>query len=181
MSVSLPPRGTRGVPFPRFPGWLARLLSRMQRGQFRRQRGGHTQGGLHALLLETVGARSGERRYAMLGYVEEAGDSWLVVASLAGAARHPSWLYNLAHEPRATVEFGDGRRVDVAAETLDGPELAAAWERLAIEAPEYDKYRSKTDRVIPVVRLRQRARGEALGDASQSANDQATVTGGAFL
>lgn len=63
----------------------------------------------------------------MLGYVEEAPAAWLVVASLAGAARHPSWLYNLGREPRATIEFGDGRRVDVVAETLDGPDLTAAW------------------------------------------------------
>jgi deazaflavin-dependent oxidoreductase (nitroreductase family) len=156
MSVRVPPRGTRGVPFPRLPGWLARFMSRMQRGQFRRQHGGHTQAGLHALMLETVGARSGEPRQAMLGYIEEAPGSWLVVASLAGAARHPSWLYNLARESQATIEFGDGRRVDVLAETLDGPDLTAAWERLATEAPEYHKYRSKTDRIIPVVRLRQR-------------------------
>jgi deazaflavin-dependent oxidoreductase (nitroreductase family) len=128
-------------------------MSRMQRGQFRRRHGGQSQGGLHALMLETVGARSGEPRSAMLGYVEEAPGSWLVVASLAGAARHPAWLYNLAREPRATIEFGDGRRVDIVAETLDGADLAAAWERLAIEAPEYGKYRSKTDRAIPVVRL----------------------------
>ena len=156
MSVSVPPSGTRGVPFPRLPGWLARLMSRMQRVLFRRRRGGRTQGGLHALMLETVGARTGEPRSAMLGYVDEAPASWLVVASLAGAARHPSWLYNLAREPRATIEFGDGRRVDVVAETLDGADLSAAWERLAIEAPEYDAYRSKTDRTIPVVRLRRR-------------------------
>jgi deazaflavin-dependent oxidoreductase (nitroreductase family) len=76
-----------------------------------------------------------------------------VVASLAGAARHPSWLYNLAARPEATVEFGDGRRLGVRAETLDGPELGAAWERIGAEAPEYVQYGSKTDRQIPVVRL----------------------------
>ena len=155
MSVSVPPRGTRGVPFPRLPSWLTRFMSRMQRRQFRRH-GGHTQGGVHALMLETVGARSGEPRSAMLGYFEEGPGSWLVVASLAGAARHPAWLYNLAGEPRATIEFGDGRRVDIVAETLGGADLAAAWDRLAIEGPEYDKYRTKTDRTIPVVRLRER-------------------------
>jgi deazaflavin-dependent oxidoreductase (nitroreductase family) len=156
MSVKVPPRGKRGVPFPSLPGWLARFLSRMQQRQFRRRHGGQTQGGLHALMLETVGARTGEPRSAMLGYVEERPGSWLVVASLAGAARNPAWLHNLAREPRATVEFGDGRRVDVLAETLDGADLTAAWERVATEAPEYDRYRSKTDRTIPVVRLRLR-------------------------
>lgn len=92
----------------------------------------------------------------MLGYVEEGPGSWLVVASLVGAARNPSWLHNLARDPRATVEFGDGRRVDVVATTLQGPELEAAWGRLAVDAPEYATYRGKTDRQIAVVRLRER-------------------------
>lgn len=105
-------------------------------------------------MLETLGARTGSRRTALLGYLEEAPGSWLVIASLAGAARHPAWLYNLARRPEATIEFGDGRRVDVVAETLEAEALDQAWRKIAIEAPEYDKYRSKTDRDIPVVRLR---------------------------
>lgn len=92
----------------------------------------------------------------MLGYVEEPGGSWLVVALLAGAARHPAWLYNLAQRPEATIEFGDGRPIPVRAEILDGAELETAWKLLAVEAPEYVRYRPKTDRVIPVVRLHRR-------------------------
>jgi deazaflavin-dependent oxidoreductase (nitroreductase family) len=154
MPVTPPPRGTRGVPFPRFPSWLATFFSRRQQASFRKRGGGRTQGGQHTLMLETVGARSGQPRIAMLGYVEESPTSWLVVASLAGAARHPAWLHNLAARPEATIEFGDGRRIAVRAETLDGPELEAAWQRIGAEAPEYVTYGSKTDREIPVVRLR---------------------------
>jgi deazaflavin-dependent oxidoreductase (nitroreductase family) len=153
VAVRVPGTGTRGVRFPRFPGWLARFFSRLQRRQFRRRHGGHTQGGAPALILETIGARSGEPRHAMLGYVEDGPGSWLVVASLAGAARNPAWLYNLARDPMATVEMGDGRRVRVDAATLEGSELEAAWQKLAAEAPEYAKYQSQTDREIPVVRL----------------------------
>jgi deazaflavin-dependent oxidoreductase (nitroreductase family) len=131
-------------------------MSRAQLGWFRRRHGGHTQGGLHALILETRGARTGERRTAMLGYLEEPPDSWLVVASLSGAARNPGWLYNLAKNQDATVEFGDGTRVPIRSETVEGQDLKAAWARIAVEAPEYDKYRYKTDREISVVRLRRR-------------------------
>ena len=130
-------------------------MSRMQLRQFRR-RGGPTQGGVQTLMLETIGARSGALRTAMLGFIEESEGSWLVIASLAGAARHPSWLHNLASMPDVTIEFADGRRVPVRAETLDGQELDAAWNLIAVEAPEYVKYRSKTDRPIPVLRLRRR-------------------------
>jgi deazaflavin-dependent oxidoreductase (nitroreductase family) len=51
-------------------------------------------------MLETTGARSGEARTAMLGYIDDSDGSWLVIASLGGAARHPAWLYNLARAPR---------------------------------------------------------------------------------
>ena len=153
MAVNVPPRGTRGVPFPRFPAWLTRIFSRLQARRFRRSHGGRTQGGIAAILLHTTGARSGEPRSALLGFLPEGEDSWLVIASLAGAARNPSWLYNLAHDPHATVEFGDGRRVEVVARTLEAAELEAAWQRIGREASEYAGYLSKTDRAIPVVRL----------------------------
>jgi deazaflavin-dependent oxidoreductase (nitroreductase family) len=152
MTVKVPPKGTRGVPFPHF---LMRIGNRMVIRQFRR-RGMRTRGGVASLLLETQGAKSGKPRLSVLGFVGEGGGSWLVVASAAGAAWHPAWLYNLAHQPDATIEFDDGRRVPVRAETLEGRELEEAWARIATDAPEYVAYRSKTDRDIPVVRLKQR-------------------------
>jgi deazaflavin-dependent oxidoreductase (nitroreductase family) len=154
VTVKVPPRGTQGVRFPRFPSWLARVFSRLQAQGFRRRRGGRTQGGVDAILLHSIGARSGEPRSALLGFLPDGPDSWLIIASLAGAARNPAWLYNLAHNPRAAIEFGDGRRVEVAAETLEGADLEATWTRIARDAPEYANYLSKTDRPIPVLRLR---------------------------
>ena len=123
------------------------MVRRFRRG------GARTQGGVDTLLLETVGARSGDPRQAVLGYLAEGDDAWLVIAALAGAARHPAWLHNLAAEPEAIVQFADGHRVDVHADTLEGDDLAAAWERIGKEAPEFVGYRSATDREIPVVRL----------------------------
>jgi F420H(2)-dependent quinone reductase len=152
MTVKVPSGGTRGTRLPRF---LAKLGNRYMLRQFRRG-GSTTRGGVDTLMLETVGARSGGSRAAVLGYLQEGPDSWLVIAALAGAARHPSWLYNLAKQPTATIEFADGRRIDVHAETLEGEPLAAAWARIATDAPEFVAYRSKTDREIPVVRLWER-------------------------
>jgi deazaflavin-dependent oxidoreductase (nitroreductase family) len=152
VTVKVPPKGTHGVAVPRF---LMRIGNRMVLRQFRRS-GMRTGGGISTLLLETLGAKSGRPRHAVLGYIDEGGGSWLVIASSAGAAWHPAWLYNLADQPEATIEFDDGRRVPVRAETLDGPQAEAAWTRIATDAPEYVRYRSKTDRDIPVLRLRQR-------------------------
>jgi deazaflavin-dependent oxidoreductase (nitroreductase family) len=156
MSVKVPPKGTRGAAgWPSSPeqaiGW-----SRKQQEEFRKQGGGRTQGGVHTLLLETVGAKTGEPRVAMVGYVEEAPGSWLIIGSMSGEARHPAWVYNLAAQPLATVEFGDGRRVAVEASMPEAADLDAAWELIGREAPEYPKYRSQTDRELPIIRFRER-------------------------
>jgi len=134
---------------------MARFFSRMQLRQFRGNNGGRTQGGVPTLILETIGARSGETRNAMLGFVDEAPGSRLVIASLAGSARNPSWLYNLAKHPEATIELADGRRVRVSAASLDDLELEAAWRKVSAEAPEYARYLSATDRAMPIIRLRE--------------------------
>ena len=155
MSVTVPPRGTRGSRFPKFPGFMARFFSGMQLRQFRRNKGGRTQGGVATLILETVGARSGETRHAMLGFVDEGAGSRLIIASLAGSTRNPSWLYNLAKHPEATIELPDGRRPRVTATSLEGAELAAAWSTVSAEAPEYARYLSVTDRAMPIIRLRE--------------------------
>jgi deazaflavin-dependent oxidoreductase (nitroreductase family) len=152
VSVKVPSGGSRGLKLPRF---LARLGNRMMLRQFRRG-GARTQGGIATLMLETVGAKSGQPRQSILGFLPEGDDAWLVIASLAGAARNPAWLHNLAGHPQATIRFEDGQKVEVRAETLEGADLAAAWERIEREAPEYPKYGTKTDREIAVIRLRRR-------------------------
>lgn len=130
------------------------MANRMMVRQFRRG-GATTQGGVPTLMLETRGAKSGQPRQAVLGYLTEGNDqAWLVVPALAGSRRHPAWLYNLAAQPEAVVRFEDGRRYDITAETLEGDALARAWARFGREAPEFPEYRSKTDRAIPIVRLR---------------------------
>jgi F420H(2)-dependent quinone reductase len=113
-----------------------------------------TAGGLHAFVVETKGARTGRRRRAVLGYLEDGPDAWLIIGSKGGAPTNPAWVYNLATDEPATVVLADGTRVAVRAERLSGDELDRAWERIAKEAPEYVAYRSRTKREIPVIRLR---------------------------
>jgi deazaflavin-dependent oxidoreductase (nitroreductase family) len=139
----------------RFPRFLTRFGNRYMLRQFRRG-GARTRGGVRTLLLDTVGARSGQARPVVLGYLPDGDDAWIVIAALAGTARNPAWLHNLARQPDVTIRFEDGRGVDVRAETLEGSDLDAAWERIARDAPEFVGYRTTTDREIPVVRLRRR-------------------------
>ncbi len=113
-----------------------------------------TAGGLHSFVLESIGATSGEMRRAVLGYLDEGNDAWLIIGSKGGAPRNPAWVHNLDAHPEATVVLADGERVPVRAQRLAGDDLDQAWERLRVEAPEYISYRSKTVRPIPVIRLR---------------------------
>ena len=119
-----------------------------------------TAGGLHSLVLETIGARTGMVRHAVLGYLDEGPDGWLVIASKGGAPTNPAWVANLAAQPDATVVLADGTRIPVHAERLAGEELERAWQRIAEEAPEYPAYRSRTSREIPVIRLARRPHGD---------------------
>jgi len=107
------------------------------------------------LQLETIGARSCARRFTNLGRFEDEGraGSWLVVASNAGAARHPAWYFNLARRPDEAWVRAGGKRFAVRAESLSGDERARAWARIVSLAPGYGKYTVDTDREIPLVRL----------------------------
>jgi len=108
------------------------------------------------LLLTTVGAKTGKRRQTVLASFPDdpaSADSWLIVASAAGAATHPGWYVNLAHRPDdASIDF-DGRHFAVEPRSLHGPERERAWARVVELAPGYGPYAVTTDREIPVVRL----------------------------
>ena len=84
---------------------------------------------------KTRGAKSGKIRNAILGYLEDGPDAWLVIASLGGAARQPAWLHNLAKDPHATIEFFGGHRIDVEASTLHRDDRDGAWKPAEVEAP----------------------------------------------
>jgi len=116
-----------------------------------RATGGRSSGS--ALLLTTVGARSGEERVASVRRFDDGDGRWLVVGSAGGAAKHPAWIYNLARNPdKVSVDIGRDR-YQVTPELLRGDERATAWKRIVREAPQFGGYLEQTDREIPVVRL----------------------------
>ena len=149
MTIEIPPPGTRGVSTRLVR--IFRLFNRLSVWMYRRQ--GGASGGRAGLLLTTIGARSGQERTVALGKFSDAEGRWLVVASLAGAARHPAWFINLAKHPdKVWVEVGRDR-FKVRPELLRGEERADAWRRIVTASPRYGRYEQVTDREIPVVRL----------------------------
>ena len=142
--------GTRGGRQPRgaFLRWTNTLMAN------RIARKGKAPGmGFDALVLVTVGAKTGEERRVPLGWFPGKDGSWLVVAAAAGAPRNPAWYYNLAARPdRVSVEV-PGRTVAVTAEQLHGAEREKAWQRIVAASARFGTYQEKTDRELPVIRL----------------------------
>jgi len=155
MAVKLGPGGTRGFVMPRAARPLAKAGMGLSHLVYRILGDRMKVQGQPLLQLTTVGARSGEKRHAVLARFEDSNGpgSWLIVGSNAGAARHPSWCHNLVKNPgQAWVTIGQ-QEVKVYPESLEGDEREAAWRRIVSLAPGYGKYEQTTDRLIPLIRL----------------------------
>ena len=109
--------------------------------------------GFPVVILTTRGAKTGQTRTTPLGGFPDGEDTWLVAATLGGAARHPAWFINMAANPDDIwLEVGTDR-FKVRGESLEGAERSQALDRIAKVSPRYGQYQEKTDREIPIVRL----------------------------
>lgn len=115
---------------------------------------GHLWNGVQTLVLTTRGRRSGRLRRNALIYGTD-GDTFVVVASYGGAPANPAWYSNLAADPDVTVQVG-AEVFAAVARTANGNEKERLWPIMVAIWPDFDNYRRKTDRDIPVVLLERR-------------------------
>ena len=141
--------GTRGARQP--AGLVVRWVNKLAAGRTRRKGGKFM--GFNALILTTIGRKSGAERTNPVGWFPGKGGSWLIVASAAGATGNPAWYYNIAAHPDEVRIEVEGRTVVVTAEQLHGAERTEAWEQIVATAPRFGQYQQKTDRELPVIRL----------------------------
>ncbi|HEY7968139.1 MAG TPA: nitroreductase family deazaflavin-dependent oxidoreductase [Solirubrobacteraceae bacterium] len=106
------------------------------------------------LLLEHMGARTGVRRTAPLGYLRD-GESLVIVASKGGHARNPAWYHNLRAHPDTSVLVGSERR-RVRARVADAGERERLWPKVVELYSGYADYQRRTQREIPLVILEPR-------------------------
>jgi deazaflavin-dependent oxidoreductase (nitroreductase family) len=104
------------------------------------------------LLLAVAGRKTGKVRHVTLLY-EPDGDDFLVIGSKGGNADHPVWFLNLMAAGVCEIRVAS-LHARARAEVLEGAEHAAAWARIAGKYPVYAKYQARSERTIPVVRLR---------------------------
>ncbi|GAC00270.1 hypothetical protein GONAM_14_01290 [Gordonia namibiensis NBRC 108229] len=139
--------GTRGAWAPKGP--FVRIVNKVlapmirRKGQF---------GGMNALVLTTVGRKSGQERQSPLAWFPGPDGSWLIVASANGAASNPGWYHNLRANPdKARIDV-DGKTIEVRAQQLQGEERAQAWAQIS-KNERFAGYQEKTDRQLPVIKL----------------------------
>jgi deazaflavin-dependent oxidoreductase (nitroreductase family) len=103
------------------------------------------------VLLETIGARSGQPRHNGVIYFHD-GDRVVLVASNAGAPRHPAWFFNARTNPAVKLN-GLAYRAEV---VEDETERARLWELADRVFPPFANYReiaARSGRTIPILRL----------------------------
>jgi deazaflavin-dependent oxidoreductase (nitroreductase family) len=110
---------------------------------------------LPTALLETRGARSGAVRHNAVIYFHD-GDRVTIIASKAGAERHPAWFHNLRAHPDVTFG-GIHMRATVVDDEAERQRLWTLADRVFAPYATYRREAAKASRTIPIVQLTARA------------------------
>jgi deazaflavin-dependent oxidoreductase (nitroreductase family) len=120
-----------------------------------RANGGRPSGGPlkgHPLLLMTsTGARSGQPRRAILTWSRD-GDDYIVAGTAGGSDEEPAWVNNIRANPMVELEVAN-RTFPARAKVVDETDRQRLWDAHVEALPWFGDYPSKTERVIPVIRL----------------------------
>ena len=120
------------------------------------ERTGTAWGDRPVVLLSTVGARTGLLRKTPLMRVTHRG-VYAVVASAAGADRHPAWYANALASPEVGLRDG-GLDLTLVAREVTGAERSRWWSMACTVFPSYVEYQRRTRRRIPLLLLEPPAR-----------------------
>jgi len=88
-------------------------------------------GAAPTLLLTTIGRKSGKEITTPVNYMRD-GDTYIIVASLAGYDTPPHWYLNLEKNPRVWVQAKD-KKVPATSRRMTREEKARLWPRMLKE------------------------------------------------
>jgi deazaflavin-dependent oxidoreductase (nitroreductase family) len=117
--------------------------------EFRANHGVVSQPPFPILLLTTTGAKTGRPATVPLGFGVDDNGRAFVVASKAGAPKHPAWFHNLRANPSVTVELGDSS-FQARAIVTAGEERDRLYGKVSGGTSQYE---NNTDRIFPVIVL----------------------------
>jgi deazaflavin-dependent oxidoreductase (nitroreductase family) len=107
--------------------------------------------GLPTLLLTCVGRKSGEQRTVPLVFLQH-GEDMVIVGSLAGYDKHPTWYFNISANSKCWVQR-DRRTMTAVAHEATDKEREALWPKLIALFPLWDYFQKQTNRSFPIVIL----------------------------
>jgi deazaflavin-dependent oxidoreductase (nitroreductase family) len=107
--------------------------------------------GTRLLVLTTAGARTGERRRALVFFSKDGAD-YIIAGTASGATRDPAWLHNLEANPTPSVEV-DGSQFEALATIAEGAERERLWQQHLAVQPQLAEHAEQAGRTIPIVRL----------------------------
>lgn len=107
--------------------------------------------GLPTLLLTCVGRKSGEKRTVPLVFLQR-GEAMIIVGSLAGYDKHPTWYLNISANPQCLVQL-DRRKMTAVARAATDEERKELWPKLTAMFPVWGYFQKQTDRPFPIVVL----------------------------
>jgi deazaflavin-dependent oxidoreductase (nitroreductase family) len=104
-------------------------------------------------ILTVKGRKSGRLLSIPLCYVTT-DRGYAVIASFGGAPTHPTWYLNLAAASTAAIEIGR-KKMSVRPEIVayDSDLYRRLWEQAVAIYPDYETYKQRTTRPIPIVEL----------------------------
>lgn len=105
-------------------------------------------GGMELLLLTSKGAKTGKSYTRPLAYTKD-GDHFVIVASKGGSPTNPDWYHNLVAHPEVTVEVGPDK-FQARASKATGHERERLFNQHARQYPQFNDYKAKTTRELPV-------------------------------
>jgi deazaflavin-dependent oxidoreductase (nitroreductase family) len=106
---------------------------------------------LPTALLETRGAKSGAKRRNAVIYFHD-GDRVTIIASKAGAERHPAWFHNLRAHPDVTFG-GIPMRATVVGDEVERRRIWMLADRVFAPYAAYRREAATANRTIPIVQL----------------------------
>jgi F420H(2)-dependent quinone reductase len=135
------------VPSP--SGWVADQVERYERSNGT-EANTLLDTGIPVILVTMIGKSTGHVRKIALMRVEHEG-SYALVASVGGRPENPKWYANLVANPNDVLVQDGPAPFPVTVREVTGDERQLWWERSVAVFPTYEEYRTKTDRVIPVL------------------------------
>lgn len=105
------------------------------------------------LELTTIGAKTGQKRTALLTSPVQEGETIVIVASRGGDPQHPAWFHNLKANPDVEVSLRGEPKRPMRARVADADERARLWPRVIERYSGYAQYQRRATREIPLVLL----------------------------